>query len=41
MNKQPRVENMPLSVEHATIVDPSVLASWESKSENFNGRVFQ
>ena len=27
MHKQPRVENRPLSVEEATIVDPYVLAS--------------
>ena len=31
MHKQPRVENMPLLVEEATIVDPCVLASWEKK----------
>jgi len=31
MHKQPRVENMPLSVEEATIVDSCVLASWEKK----------
>ena len=31
MHKQPRVENTPLSVEEATIVDPCVLASCEKK----------
>ena len=31
MHKQPRVENMSLSMEQAIVVDPSVLASWEKK----------
>jgi len=31
MHKQPRVENMSLSVEQAIFVDPRVLASWEKK----------
>ena len=40
IHKKPRVEIMPLSVQQATIFYPCVLASWEKKCENFNGRFF-
>ena len=32
MHKQPRVENMSLSVEQDIVVVPSVLTSWKKKS---------
>ena len=40
MHKQPRVENMSLSVEQAIVVDPSVLASWGEKAKRLMEEFF-